>query len=199
MCDGESDPYADYLVYDTFTDDENTALASHTPDKDSEGNGWIDDNAGFKVQDNTAQATTTGKNCSTIDVGNANVDIRLTITIKENAVNEQAGFALRADDFDNCIFLRYSPLSDPTELTLVKRDGGGETQLDAVAWDPNINDVVEMKIVADGDSIKGYLDGVEKVSAINNFHNAVTSHGLYGYHSAGETAHLLDDINIAAV
>jgi len=197
---GVVDPLAGYLVYDKFTDDDATALAGHTPDKDSEGNGWIDDNAGFKVQNNTAQATTVGKNCSTIDVGTANVDIRITIIVKENgAINEQAGIMLRADDWDNGIFLRYSPLNDPTELTLTKRDGGAQTELDAVAWNPNIDDVVEMKIIAEGDSIKGYLDGVEKVSAINAFHNTVISHGLFGYHSAGETAHLLDNFNVAAV
>ena len=194
------DPYAAYLVYDTFTDDDDTALASHTPDKDSAGNGWVDDNAGFQVSSNQAHSTTTGKNCSTIDTGNANVDIRTTITIKETAVNEQGGIMFRADDFDNGIFLRFSPLSTPSSLTLTKRAAASETELAQVNWSPSVDDVVEMKIIADDDDLlTGYLDGVEKLSNTNTYNNTNPSHGLYGYHAAGETAHLFDDFNVAAV
>src|SRR3990172_10524512 len=47
---GSSDPYAAYLLYDSFTEPSDTALASHVPEKDVVGGGWTEIGGNWTVR-----------------------------------------------------------------------------------------------------------------------------------------------------
>lgn len=90
------------LVYDTFTDSDSTALASHTPDIDTVGGGWTASNGTWDIQSN--QANNTGSNpggpnwIATIDCGVSDCEFSIDQELPASSSN---GFVFRYSDNDN--------------------------------------------------------------------------------------------------
>ena len=68
-------------VNDTFTDTDTTAIASHTPDTDAVGGGWIVDSGGLTISSNALlPSTMTGVDACRIDAGQSDCVITVSST-----------------------------------------------------------------------------------------------------------------------
>lgn len=89
-----------------------------------------------------------------------------------------AAIVFRAEDANNYLVLWCNLQND--RLRLYKRDAGTFTLLDEFI-DSNISGSHSLKVIANGDSLEGHLDGVLRVTATESFQQTKTRHGLYNY------------------
>jgi hypothetical protein len=181
------------LISDTFTEASDTALASHTPDTNVPGNPWVEDAGSWTVSGTNdwlnASGTTPGGEgwlCS-IDSGAADVEIQATIRVVTGFT--APGIRFRITDASNYLTLR---INTGTGLELVKREGGSNTVLQTYTFTPGGATDYVVKVVADGSSIKGYLDGTERVSQTSTFSQTATKHGFRGQ----STSHRYDNFTV---
>jgi hypothetical protein len=186
---GQDNPYATYLVYDTFTDANATALASHTPNKDNVGSGWTDVTAGITIESNKA-SDNQGDRKSVIDAGEADVTIEATVTL--NA--KYGGFLFRYQDSTHYHVAGCNTVSNETAIW--ENNGGVWTKIGSNADTYSQGDVLALKLILSGQSIKFYVNDVLKVNITEASFETETEHGLYmDIDSAGADT-LWDDFSI---
>lgn len=197
-----ADPLDAYLVYDTFTDDDDVAIESHTPEKDAEGGGWgvtVGTAAEFRISSNKLWINlNTGGDGSMaiIDAGNADVIINCTVTLGGN--NPMIRFRVDGDNaspIDNC--WAANPSCSANALRIQKIDGGSWSNEATTAQTYTEGDVIEMRITLSGDSIRlDDLTNSKNVSTTDSFQETETEHGIgEGY---GNNAGYFDDFTIEA-
>jgi len=162
-CKDGPDPYAAYLVYDTFTDDNAVAIADHTPEKDTVGNGWSSYGGAATISSNTVLAD--GLSKFKIDVGSANVIV--TFSIKPTA----ASYA-RAE-------CRYSAESDKISV-LIRQDinsvtayyyDPAATQIGTKSWSPTAGQWYDFEMSIDSaNTCIVEVDGAEMVNGDEGGH-----------------------------
>jgi hypothetical protein len=166
------------LVYDAFTDVEDTRLSAHTPDIAPPGASWAETGT-WQIKSNRAVHTGGGgARLAAIDAGQADVQISLNLTTPHNdGVN--AGAAANFTDADN----QWLVLFAGSLIQLYEHTAGGYTQRAQAAFAYSINTTYSFSIVANGDSIFASVDGVETISysTADRPHKTATKHGLYAY------------------
>jgi len=158
-----ADPYSEYLVYDTFTDDDAVAIADHTPEKDVVGTGWEEYGGSPTISSNTVLAD--GLSKIKIDVGSANVIV--TFRLRPTAASY-----IRAE-------MRYTGETDKISV-LIRQDinsvtayyyDPAATQIDGSAWSPNAGQWYDFEMSIDSaDQCIVEVDSVEKCNADEGGH-----------------------------
>lgn len=153
-----------YLVYDTFTDDNDVKLVDHTPNVDSVGTGWetigtymidwiITDNEADPVSGTDADQPTI------IDAGAHDVEISFEVFHNESGLIG-AYLAYNADGY------YYMWFHDSTNVHYISEvDSGGYTQRATVAQ-AGIHQVwttIMLRVV--GDTVTLFVDGEQKLQA----------------------------------
>lgn len=143
--------YDPYLVYDTFTDTNGTALASHTPEK---GGPWTLSGGVIDVQSNAAKyASGAAHVVGTVPVTTANGYMQATLV--DGATREYGVIINAQSSTESWMAWR----SGPNSVILYERSGGSFTNRGTAVATP-----ATLKIEANGDTIKVYGNGVEIIS-----------------------------------
>ena len=178
----DADPYAAYLVYDTFTDDDAVTLPNHTPEKDTEAGGWQAFNGTFDVTSNRSYLDTAGggQEVAAIDVGTAEHTVECKFHFQDSATAD-GGMVCRGSDNDN-----YWMLATVAGQVwyLYKHETGGFSQ-EASGGTSAKDTTYTLKIVCDGDDITCYVDDGEVCSVTDTFNNDATYCGSR-IHSAND-------------
>jgi len=172
---------AQRLVVDFFADDNATALASHTPDYDSAGNGWSEDAGSWAITGNQAYVDTKvdQDEFATIDCEDANVTMVCDLTITDDgAVEHNAGFVWRYSGAADWWIL-YLDINDQSLVLAKSTTGGGFSveQIDAsYAWTSGTKRIA---VIMNGDVMTIQIDGVTKFTETDSDNNTNTKHGLF--------------------
>jgi len=182
-----TDPYADYLVYDKFTDDDATALTSHTPEKDAEAGGWAVGESAYIITSNKVVApTAAGRQYAYIDSGQAAV-------LVSGSVIAPSGLIARLSDATHCLFLCV--LAGATDELRIYKDDAAFTSLAGTAHDYTNGVEYNVTFDCDGNDLVGTENGTS-VSITNTFNNTQTSCGLWNNSPDGSQIH--DDFTVEA-
>lgn len=184
-------------VYDRFYEaSPPVVMASHTPDTDLEGGGWVACRwagafrciAGSKAD--AADWPNHGANVIDIGVGS---DFQLICNMTFKGPGNYVGFVIGAAGTGVADFAGWQIAYFPTTNTWRMSDsywggGGAGTIASAVqAMDETGATEYEIKIVKDGSAITVYIDDVQLMTATNNKYDANTHHGLYAWSDNGAT------------
>jgi len=170
-------------VVDTFTDTDTTALASHTPDTDTEAGGWTEDLGTWSVTSNTIRQTdlsTTSE--ALIDVGVEDMLVEADVTVNGTAGGQ--GVTARATDADN----KYVAYGNPGTNTwfLRKKVGGTATTLASTSKTITAATSYNMKLLTVGDVQIATIDDGSKLYATDTaVPSGGTKAGLNDYHNSG--------------
>lgn len=175
---GNGDPYASYLVYDSFTDIDNVALLDHTPEK---GGPWVaqaGSSVNNKISGNKAlfQDGTAGDGSKyVIQTDEADVVIAGEITL---AGNNGFVWARVADASGTGIILHFDVALDGLKIWEFT-DPGGYNNIAAVAQSYSPGDVVLFEATLLGTSITFKdLTNAKTASATTTFGQTNTRHGI---------------------
>lgn len=171
----DSDPYADYLVFDSFTDSNGTLLTNHVPEKKPAGATWSAEAGTWEIQSNRARQTAVvPEGRALIETGEANVSVQATIYF--GSTGYAPGVLLRGTDGDNLLMAMANKASGAAEI--YKREGAGWAQIASTAghtWADG--DII--KFTADEDDLLSmYQNDVLLTSVTNAFNNTATKAGL---------------------
>lgn len=119
-----ADPYADYLVYDTFTDSNGTTLAAHVPEKAPLGSSWAAYPSAYTIQGNMAATPSAAdRQYQAIDAGAADVVVECDVVFPSPA--KSIGLVGRLQDATHCWFyIIHSAL-----VARIYTDNAGFTQV----------------------------------------------------------------------
>lgn len=161
------------LFLDTFTDTDNTGLASHTPDV---GAGWTEIVAGTDPQiiGNVLDSQGTGEWLITGDVA---ADCVIYAEVKYGNTQNAVGIRFRYQDSNNNWILWF----DDSYIRLGRRIGGSSTNTDVTVLGANANRDRWVKIVLSGSSIKIWVDGVQLYDVTDSAHSTIEQHGFRFY------------------
>lgn len=167
---GEADPYADYLVYDSFTDDDATGVTDHAPEKDSEGGGYQDGiGAGeFTITSNQVYLAggAAGYNTDWIDAGVADCTINCDIKIGLAVAN---GLIVRASAGNDNLEIILDAAND--RVRLYSNTNGVRAELKTeVGIVLDTTSTYAVKVVLSGTAVEVFIDGVSKLTH-NTAHN----------------------------
>lgn len=194
------DPYADYLVYDTCTDDDATPLPNHTPEKDVIGGGYAAILGGMTIQNDTIQSPAgVAEKIIAIDCGQADVVMEAEFTRNHvNAAdNRQWGFSFRVTDAANYYIARFA-LAGLSSFRIAERVGGAFAEL-GPGWVPYVwNDLatVTLRLEIIGPTFNLYANGVLQINLVDGSHLAQTAHGINFF---GISLSSADNFRIAAL
>lgn len=163
------------LLVDTFTDDDSTALADHTPDTNEPGNPWVDQSGSWAITSNTARTGSTG--IATIDLESADVDMSGSVRFITGFTS--VGFVLRFQDHDNYVRVAVSHGSQTLHVT--QRVAGNDNVIFSAtpstgSMTTNVN--YTFRVIISGDTIAVYFRGTQEVDE-SITQTAHTLHGLY--------------------
>jgi hypothetical protein len=192
-----TDPYAGFLVYDTFTDDNDTALADHTPNKRPDTNAWTSLRGTWQVQGNQGKLTTTagdGQNAVVIDAGTADVTATASL-ITALAGDTDSGLIVNAVDVDN--YWLFTLQAAGACLLYEHTTGGFTVRGGAGTFTYSAGTTYAVKVVTNGDAIDCYVDDVLKVSysVADRPHKTATEHGLRTFQT--DTNSAFDNFTVA--
>jgi len=175
------------IIYDTFTDANDTAIASHTPDIAPVGSAWADLTGNIEVYNNRFQTTSTTDSSAIINSGISDYTITMDGTVY--ALASTYARLLR-------VIFRHN-LTNGTNWTLVVNESGNDMYIakdgtkvggvDITAANLANLDVVELKVVCSGTSIKGYLNGAYEVSVTSSDYQTDTYVGIGIYRNTTNT------------
>jgi hypothetical protein len=163
------------LVYDSFTDTDTTALASHTPDFDSAANGWVDGGGDQIINSNQVEVDAGADRGSTwfaiIDAGEADVIIEAEyVSGGEFALYANAGGTPHWHGYWDSTGLI---IREWTGFSYTDRASNGSTG-------PTAGD--RLILTTDGDTISLKTQGSQSYSASYNVASrpnaTATSHGI---------------------
>jgi hypothetical protein len=176
-----ADPYAAYLIYDSFTGANGTHLHSHTPEKAPAGSVWAEANGGpFSISGNKARNAQANDQLSVIDSGEADIDLVVGAVI----LGSELGCLIRGSGgaLNGWLFL-CSCARDAYELYMM--DGAYNLiDSDAAVLTPG-DALADLELRATGTLIEGLVNGVVKVSTNSATYQAQTYVGLFCYGDDG--------------
>jgi hypothetical protein len=148
------------LLFDTFTDADNTALPSHAPDVGA--GSWVNTNGSWDIQSDHAHLATdsgAGQNVASFDVGQS--DVTLTLDYAAAGAGSDDGVALRVQDSTNYWLVKFD--SAGNAFALYEQVGGSFTQRAGAfyIWDTATHGV---RVVCSASSITVSVDGVQLLS-----------------------------------
>jgi len=190
------DPYADYLVYDTFTDDDDTTLPNHTPDKDSIGDGWTDVVAGITIESNKA-SDNDGSYRSVIDAGDADVTVEATMVIQGGG-NGFNGVLIRYKNSTNFLIAGCDVVNDKVTVWRCLASVWAEQAGNAYeSFDFTAGETRTVRAVLSGTSIEVFIDGNSEATATVSDFQTETVHGLYNDAAGGGVDATWDNFSIS--
>ena len=172
------DPYrfvSPYLVQDTFTDSNGTALADHMPDVDVVGDGWIARNGNADIQNNQANLTAnpaTPRNILTIETNVADVEIKDTMTLYADL----NFFVFRYVDNDNFWFI--GDATGTSKFSITERTGGSNINRDTTGAGSTGSHEYITTLNGTSISCDAHAENVSYGSATS--HQSATDHGIGG-------------------
>ena len=188
------------LLYDTFTDIDGVHLHDHTMNT---GPGWTTAGAGiWTISGNKATPPATAGTPHPIaysDSGDADIDITLDVTVP-NSNYFATGIAFRFQDATHlwyAIIERDGPGEVGTYQIVLNGIGGGSNNTVNVTFDALATKV--LRVVALGNLITVYWDGVQKIQVTDTYNNDKTIHGLRAYTDANYVPCLVDNFKAIAV
>lgn len=112
-----------------------------------------------------------------LEANTANIDLSVPI---ENGELRQ-GIAFRVADASNFLFVFNDP--DDPRVRLYSRVAGSDTLLGSYMppSGPGFPGALTLRVVADGTSLKVYLDSDLRIDVTSSTHQANTKHGLYSF------------------
>lgn len=180
------DPYAAYLLFDSFTDNDDIALADHVPER---GGPWITYGT-WLIDTNQLKETSGTVRTAVVDVAQANIAIQGTRVI---AAGSDCGVIARYIDASNYWVLVTNGITD--QLILYKQIAGIYIQMDAVNLVFLANDVI--KLIVSDSTITAYVNGIQKIQVIDVALQTATKHGFFN-HAGNYTSVRWDDVTIVA-
>jgi hypothetical protein len=161
------------IFQDNFTDTDGVYITAHTPDTDVPGNGWVDYATADKaeIRSNELRITGNGEGCL-VDVEDPDITITADYTPATGKLNKYR-VIFRSDGANN----EWMMLADEQANNLVLYKDGGSQDSASVTF--NEGTTYELKVVASGSSIKGYVDNTEYVSVTDATHSDHTQVGFY--------------------
>jgi hypothetical protein len=132
-----------------------------------------------------------GTDCAVVSSGIADCDIHVTFYNPDATWSAgSAGLTFRDSDNNNLYLLTLSP----TGLTLTKKATGTSTTIGSYSFTPTTRTEYKIAVVLRGNTIKCYIDGIERISVNDSFNATATLHGL---RSSSATV-VLDDFTVEA-
>jgi hypothetical protein len=173
-----------YLLEDTFTDTNGTALTSHTMDT---GPGWtsLEGSASpVQIQSNKAQSQVTGAAAYqyVAESGDADVLIECTFTLGAagTAGGHYAQIIFRSVDVNNFWTLRLFNVAS-NNLQLVRVQGGVDNVEQQATFSIAADTPYLFSVTCIGDDIDCSVDATTLPTETNSFNNTATKHGLRFY------------------
>ncbi|HEX9043447.1 MAG TPA: hypothetical protein VF802_00345, partial [Candidatus Limnocylindrales bacterium] len=181
---------------DTFTGANGTLLSSHTSDS---GRGWTITYGNPTINANHVTATAAGSNAIMTGAGVADVDARLIVNLGADGVSRGGSIRFRYADANDFLFLKLRRGSTGVNQIEIWQDQAGTyTKLAGVtlnSGDLAANTEYELRIVAQGSSLTGYLNGVSEVSSSSSFNQSSTGVGI-AFEESLATGQYLDLVEI---
>jgi hypothetical protein len=165
----------DTLIYDTFTDDDATDLATggHAPDQSpGDSTTWYQSSSGWTINSNKLQKTGAGDEFALIDAGSADGVLSFSVS---NLTTELSGPVFRRQDAGNYWHVR---VQGTTVYLYRVASGGFNTESSASV--PDINGSYDVKIELNGSKIMVYIDGVLEITHTGTEYQTETVHGIRG-------------------
>lgn len=153
-----------YLLRDTFTDSDGTALASHTMDV---GGGWSYDKGAYQISGGVAGATADGGTLPKAALAGAGVsdyDVSADC-VSTRTTDRWGGIAVRGTDRSNCWVARFYAYA--STLAIFEVSGGAFTLRASSAYSP-ASGARRLRLVCVGASLTASVDG----SASTNYASA---------------------------
>jgi hypothetical protein len=178
-----------YLLYDTFSDVDATALASHVMDY---GGGWTAHVGTWEINSGKARQTNTtgGVMVATADSGSGDGTYEFDLTTNA-ATDFTAGIAFRFSDTSN--WWRFFASSGTGNWRLIEHTASaGGTVRATYAVAPAVATTYHVKVVLAGTSISCYVDGTLAASFTSSAQQTNTRHGIYESRSAGVNQNTFD-------
>lgn len=174
------DPYADYLIYDSFLDINDTPLADHAPEKDTMGEGWIEGYGSWTIQGNRASSTfppPPALDYAFIEAGISNVIIEADVEI---AADSLTGLTIRGENITgNAIVFMYDRLGGGFAMWEGGGYDGGNIPIGWYEYDWTPGQVKTMKLVSEPGWIYGYINNELVISAETSIYASQTMVGLF--------------------
>ncbi|GAG00847.1 unnamed protein product, partial [marine sediment metagenome] len=173
---------------DTFTGSNGTLLTAHTPDI---GNGWtLEEGTALEITSN--RATQPAATNTTMAVETSTSDVVVEATLGQGDVNTKVGLAFRLQDADHtwrvtitntAIALQYIDTSAFQRGTYFPPGG-------------TIDTAFAIKVVAIGDQIEVYVDGVLQMEWTDTLLQTETKCGIFAQNDGGANQHI-DDFKVS--
>lgn len=169
------DPYADYLVYNSFTGDNDDNVHGRTPPEQAPAEAtWSVEQGAMTIQSNEAVFNTTvGEKQTVIDAGAADVEIQALVRCGSSFC---PGVVLRYVDINHYFMMQ---LHKGEQKLYIKEDLNGYSARASKAWAINENDEFLVKVVASGTSIQLYINGNLELEWTSSNNLNATEHGLW--------------------
>lgn len=181
MVMGGGNRYGKYLIYDTFTGANGTALASHAPEK---GGAWTTVSGAATIQSNKLRVDTVTF-LGVQDVANANVDVTAKVTL---ASGSSTYIVVRYVDATH---LWMGGISASINQVVLYDINGGATLRAGTAFTPTIGTEYLLRVVCSGDLLTVTVDGGNAISFESSFQNTATAIGV---RCSGAALSLYDDL-----
>jgi hypothetical protein len=163
----------------SFTDDFNRA------DNTSLGSNWTERNGdwainGSKLDDTGSSGTATHIHTNGISYPSADYSVTADVKINSNVSQDSGVIARRVNaggsDFDGYVLF----INDTSNhMRLSKRSGGSYTTLGTYSTTISTGTYYTIKLSVNGNTIKGYLNGVERISVTDSSFTAAGDAGLF--------------------
>ncbi len=170
-----------HLLYDTFTDTNGVRLKNHTMDI---GAGWSEPNeptGQWSISGNKAILSANGLWCQAVaEGGRADIDISIEVAMPAYA-NYAVGICFRFQDVSNYWALWISRTTNGTPKCSLYAFPGGTTNAVDITQEDNVTHI--LRLVVNGNDLKGYWNGVVGPQLTSTLLNDKTKHGLSQYMS----------------
>lgn len=193
-------PIAGIIAYDTFTDTDGKFLVNHVSDS---GHLWTE------IHEPDPQILSNhydpnGQNGSNARIGGnlaADVDVRMTVNLGADGVSRGNAIRFRYSSNDDFLFLKIRRSSTPVNQLQIWRRVGGVTDgspLASTTLGAGIlaaNTEYELKVIAVGSDIRGYIDGIEYITLTSSFNQ--TAQGVVAtFEETVSTGQYVDNIYV---
>jgi hypothetical protein len=172
------------LISDTFTDANDTVLASHTiAPTNTPATSWTVEAGGtISIQSNKAFSDTASK--CVCDPADADVTLSAVMQMTSIGANSAIGIVARYTDIDNHWMVRWYNGT----FEIVERTASVETQRDTEVFAISADTDYTIQAVLNGTSITATLDGLHPLSYTSASHQAATKHGMQLYAAGGQSS-----------
>jgi hypothetical protein len=164
------------ILTDTFTDADNTDITAHTSDS---GHSWVEQN-GYSpsqqarvISNRLMPRSSLNVYRANLTMPNANYEVQAVLNVLSNTGS--IGVTARASSTESTFYYwRYSS----NQWALIERVAGTETTLGTFSQTLTAGQTVTVKIVCNGTTIAGWVDGVLRATATNSDITGAGSPGL---------------------